>query len=662
MSTQTDTTKDHSATYSPEDDKIRIYPAYRLPIDEYQQLKAAGYQWAPKQECFYTVWSPSREATALQFADEIEDEDKSLVERAEERADRFDAYSDNRAADADRARRAVSTIADNIPFGQPILVGHHSERHARKHAQQIENGMRKAVKMWETSEYWTSRAAGALANAKYKERPDVRARRIKGLEADKRKREKINGEHEKALQFWSREDLTLDLATRYAGVQGYGLTMARKEGDKPDFNQAPSAYCVLSNSYPTLYAPRTLEEVIETAKRVFPRSISYCNTWLNHINNRLAYERAMLAEGGGLKADAFNIQVGGQVKDRFGWHVVIKLNKKADVLQSVSVADLGWTVKIEDIKDYTPPAEGDAEKVAAATKLPPLCNYPGEGFFHMTEEDYKRRGDWAKGKEIKTEPSRHRICIISNRIAKPEGKSEWGYTPVYFIDKKEKRPAEAVDASAAKPTLPGRNPEAPRMPYRPPEEKPEAADFQAMKDSLKAGVQTVTAPQLFPTPPEIAAQMVKLADIKPGMSVLEPSAGTGNLIKAILAEEPTAHVHAIEINHTLCKNLESLLPLEHVDQYDFLEIDGPICPDAEQGFDRVIMNPPFENGADIKHIKHALTMLKPGGRLVALCANGSRQQAAFKETADQWEVLPAGSFASQGTSVNVALLAIKKGA
>lgn len=40
--------------------------------------------------------------------------------------------------------------------------------------------------MWDTATYWTDRAAGAILHAKHKERPDVRARRIKGLEADKR--------------------------------------------------------------------------------------------------------------------------------------------------------------------------------------------------------------------------------------------------------------------------------------------------------------------------------------------------------------------------------------------------------------------------------------------------------------------------------------------
>ena len=36
--------------------------------------------------------------------------------------------------------------ADNIPLGQPILIAHHSESHARKDAERSENGMHKTVK------------------------------------------------------------------------------------------------------------------------------------------------------------------------------------------------------------------------------------------------------------------------------------------------------------------------------------------------------------------------------------------------------------------------------------------------------------------------------------------------------------------------------------
>jgi methylase of polypeptide subunit release factors len=80
-------------------------------------------------------------------------------------------------------------------------------------------------------------------------------------------------------------------------------------------------------------------------------------------------------------------------------------------------------------------------------------------------------------------------------------------------------------------------------------------------------------------------------------------------------------------------------------------------------FDRIIMNPPFINGADIKHIKHALPMLKPDGRLVAICANGPRQQAQLKPIAEGsggfYEPLPAGTFKDKGTNVNTALLVIE---
>ncbi len=76
------------------------------------------------------------------------------------------------------------------------------------------------------------------------------------------------------------------------------------------------------------------------------------------------------------------------------------------------------------------------------------------------------------------------------------------------------------------------------------------------------------------------------------------------------------------------------------------------------GFDKILMNPPFENGADIRHIMHALGMLKPGGRLVAICANGPRQFAKLQPIASVWKELPAKTFA--GTGVNAALLVIER--
>ena len=184
------------------------------------------------------MWTPSREDLLIELAGEIKDEYRSLVDRAEERAERFGGYEENRIEDAERAQFAVSRIADNIPFGQPILVGHHSERHARKRYERIENGMRKTVQMWQTARYWEQRAAGALRHAKYKELPGVRHRRIKGLEADKRKQERYKQEAEMWLHLWTEcanepdKELQAKVALRLAGM--CHLRLPRKEGDRED--------------------------------------------------------------------------------------------------------------------------------------------------------------------------------------------------------------------------------------------------------------------------------------------------------------------------------------------------------------------------------------------------------------------------------------------
>ena len=149
-----------TGSYDPEDNKLRLRAFARLPPDIYARVKAAGFSWAPRQQLFVAPkWTPEREDLLLELCGgEIGDEDTSLVQRAEERAERFEGYEERRTTEALRAKEAVARIADNIPLGQPILVGHHSERHARRDAERIRSGMRKAVNLWRTAQYWSSRA------------------------------------------------------------------------------------------------------------------------------------------------------------------------------------------------------------------------------------------------------------------------------------------------------------------------------------------------------------------------------------------------------------------------------------------------------------------------------------------------------------------------
>lgn len=666
----------HTATYSPEDNKLRLYPACRLDTATYERVKRAGFIWAPKQELFVApAWAPWREDLLTELCGEIGDEDKSLVERAEERAERFEDYSEKRAEEADRTHERVSEIAGGIPLGQPILVGHHSERRARRDAEKIRDGMSRAVKLWDTSKYWEQRAAGALRHAKYKELPRTRARRIKTIEADLRKRESQVKEAETFIKLWENKGEPITHA-KARGISNYDhisrefkLTDYPREAPKSTYEGAMSLWSALGDTEDLgIITPQQAQEIaLKTHRGVIP----HYERWIAHYKNRLTYERAMLEESGGLISDKFDIQIGGQVLSRGKWHVVKKVIRKGGV-RSVSCVGVCGAIQIEDVTDYRPPAEGDAEKVKAYTKLPPLCNYPGEGFKHMTEAEYKARR-WSGYSYTEVVPVNEETKTGAHRVRRHNGSGMLGKMPrVYVTDLPTKLPPKF---DGYKPEKPQVLPAEPRPVWVPRDKGPEAEKFEGMKESLRAGVQVVSANQLFPTPPAIARRLVELAEMYDGAKVLEPSAGTGNLLRA-LYDGPAipGAVCALELNQGLWRQLQSGFgPKVDCLCGDFLEcspgsfdIGRPPQSPAKAAellglgkYDRVIMNPPFENGDDIKHILHATKFLKSDGLIAAICANGPRQQTQLRPLASTWMDLEPGAFAPSGTNVNAAIVIIK---
>jgi len=652
-----------TATYSPDDNKLRLYASSRLDADTYNRVKEAGFRWAPKQELFVApMWTPYRADLLVELCGEIGDEDRGLVERAEERADRFEDYSDKRKQDANRSRLAVSAIADHIPFGQPILIGHHSERRARKDAERIENGMRKAVQMWETSEYWKDRAAAALHHAKYKELPAVRHRRMKGLEADKRSQLRTIEESETLLKQWQAEGLSPEKALHVANYSRlsrcFSLADYPRQPPASQYEGRMGLWSALDGGV------ITVEQARRIAVRAYTITITHARRWLDHYERRIAYERAMLDEQGGLKAEGFDIQVGGRVLIGGEWLAVLRVNKDSEGrISSVSAAGRYYRVHgSEAIKGYEPPTEATTAAAKKATKLASLVNFPGDGFLEMTAEEWKRKPkDY---RIVRTEKATADHGAYRYRIAYVPGGS-YKLAQVYITDNKRvekpavEAPAEGADTTASLapvPDMAALQERANRL--KPASSNTEAEPFKAMRDTLQTGgVQVVSAPQLFPTPAPLAARMVDLAEIEEGHAVLEPSAGTGNLLKAIREATGGRAVRtAVEINGKLCDRLRIVEAGATVIHADFLQ-----CADLGR-FDRIVLNPPFERGQDIEHIMHALRFLKPGGRLVAICANGPRQSALFTQLAAEqggmFEPLPAGSFAESGTMVNAALLTL----
>ncbi|MDP2374395.1 DUF3560 domain-containing protein [Reyranella sp.] len=671
------------ATYSPDDNKLRLYPFERLDADTYARVKAHGFKWAPRQRKFVApMWKPGRADLLTELCGDIGDEDTSLTERAEERAERFEQYKDKRTADANAAQKAVAQIADGIPMGQPILVGHHSERRARKAKERIDSGMRKAVKMWETANYWEQRAAGAIAHAKYKELPAVRHRRIKTIEADKRAWQRSKATSTKFLALWQADGLTHDRAVAISNSDECHVSRCFPLADFPRDPPASQYEGTMGLWSALTGGVITFEQARDIACRAHTYSAARADRWLAHFELRLGYERAMLNEQLGIEGSEsngmgarFDFKAGGRIlTGRRGgeWVVILRVNTTAGAINSLTTtapASYTWAKKInvpiEGVVDYKPPSEADSAAVVKANKLPPMVNYPGEGFVTMTAAEWKRkptdcRVTRTQGATANHGKYRYRSAWI------PGG--SYKTAQVYITDEKTKeRPAPDGE-----PVKFAREVEDPRKGSTAPavargEDSPSDEAFKAMKEQLKKGGAVVAvAPQLFPTPAELARKMADYAGVKLiGGRVLEPSAGTGNLVRAAWNYATGADcckVVAIESDTRLAEGLREMgrRTLYANDSRftvhcaDFLE-----CTPAQWGrFNVILMNPPFESGADIKHIRHALTFLAPGGKLAAICANGPRQRDQLMDLATHWEDLPAGSFKESGTNVNTALLVI----
>lgn len=269
----------YSATYSPEDNKIRIYASERLDAETYARVKEAGFQWAPKQELFVAPkWTPGREDLALELAGDIEPEEMTLAERAMIKAERLDKLAERKNADANAYARRADDLSQAFRSGQPILIGHHSERKARKTQERMNSATKQADKAASAANYWLYRATGVEHFANMKNCTRTRANRIKTLLGELRDLQRGINNAQAALYIWSK--LTTDEQIKHAlgnmdsrrTLSGFGTYSAVNNGEMTPADAR--AKCIA-----------TAESVINGPNR---------RRWIEHVLNRLAFERSML--------------------------------------------------------------------------------------------------------------------------------------------------------------------------------------------------------------------------------------------------------------------------------------------------------------------------------------------------------------------------------
>ena len=172
----------------------------------------------------------------------------------------------------------------------------------------------------------------------------------------------------------------------------------------------------------------------------------------------------------------------------------------------------------------------------------------------------------------------------------------------------------------------------------------------------------------YPTPSTLAEKMVNKLTIKSinDIKVLEPSAGNGALLDALSKKLNTKlfnHV-AVEVNEGSYNILKD--KSYNVVRQTFEEFCNE---NKSQKFTHIIMNPPFNNQNDIKHVRLAYEKLEEHGELIAIISENSlfydtEETRQFNEWLDtinySIESIEEGSFAESGTMIDTVMLKITK--
>lgn len=135
-------------------------------------------------------------------------------ERLERKLEKRGEWSEKARARSEARFGTAHRIADAIPFGQPILVGHHSERHARRDQARIHSNMDKGVAEAKLASHHASKADGIermLDRSIFDDDPDA----IEALEARIAEQETANTRAKAINKVWRKGGAA---AVRAAGL------------------------------------------------------------------------------------------------------------------------------------------------------------------------------------------------------------------------------------------------------------------------------------------------------------------------------------------------------------------------------------------------------------------------------------------------------------
>jgi len=234
------------------------------------------------------------------------------ADRAHRQADRVDALAakaDRKTAAADAAWDAEQRAVDALPpGGEPIHVGHHSERRHRNAIERAHNTTRQAIDATAAADTAAYRAQAAAATTGHRRNPVTVKNRIGKLEAEQRADQRI--------------------------IDGHRRVVAR----------------TATHEYVDEFGPATGDYRQQVIARIAQRD--------DEIGYWTDVYVALQAAGVASSYSSDTIDKGGAVKHRGHWYRVVRVNGKSVSVQMHEGASWTNTIGYHEISGYRPAEKG----------------------------------------------------------------------------------------------------------------------------------------------------------------------------------------------------------------------------------------------------------------------------------------------------------------
>jgi hypothetical protein len=166
---------------------------------------------------------------------------KDYFERKEARIERLREKADKMKSESVDAFRDARKIQDSIPMGQPILIGHYSEKRARRDRDRIDANIKKSIEKQGKAEYYDGKLEAAKNNkvisSDNPQAIELLEEKISKLKARQQKYKDMNKYYRKHKTMLGFEDLSDEKAEE----------INKRIDEDYSFNKKPAPSYILSN-------------------------------------------------------------------------------------------------------------------------------------------------------------------------------------------------------------------------------------------------------------------------------------------------------------------------------------------------------------------------------------------------------------------------------